>query len=203
VTVPVLIEKSGRVTRGSDRILERADVLGRLKLIPESRGERDEVRRWLRLADETVGPEARRFFYSFALEDPPLFAHLCAAGIPRAESALMRVLDSPVRSLIRSRFAVHRTAREEASERLADAFARADARRSGGPYLVGDRFTAADLAFAALAAPTVFPEAYGAPLPPISALPSPMRAAVWGWRTTGTGEAVLDLYARHRPRREG
>jgi glutathione S-transferase len=71
-------------------------------------------------------------------------------------------------------------------------------RRAGAPYLVGETFTAADLAFAALAAPLVFPRDYGATLPPEDELPDELRAGIQGWRATRSGTAVLSLYEHHR-----
>ena len=45
----------------------------------------------------------------------------------------------------------------------------------GRPYLTGDRFTAADLTFACLAAAVVLPPEYGVALPQPEALPGPVR----------------------------
>ena len=47
----------------------------------------------------------------------------------------------------------------------------------GRRYLCGDAFTAADLAFAALAAPVLVPPEYGVPLPQPDELPAEMAAA--------------------------
>ena len=56
------------------------------------------------------------------------------------------------------------------AERLAD----------GRPYLCGDRFTAADLTFAALAAAVVVPPEYGVRLPQPDELPEPVARDVRG-----------------------
>src|SRR5215472_16797128 len=50
----------------------------------------------------------------------------------------------------------------------------ADGRR----YLMGDSFTAADLALAALSAPIVIPPQYGGPLPSINELPAQMKKSI-------------------------
>jgi cytochrome P450/glutathione S-transferase len=81
------------------------------------------------------------------------------------------------------------------------AFAQVEARLADGRrFLTGDRFTAADLAFAALAAPAVLPPEYGGPMPTLADLPPPMRADVEQIRARPAGQFILRLYREHRPR---
>ena len=47
----------------------------------------------------------------------------------------------------------------------------------GRPFLMGERFTAADLTFAALAAAVLMPPGYGVPLPQPDELPARWRAS--------------------------
>ena len=70
----------------------------------------------------------------------------------------------------------------------------ADGRR----YLVGDRFSAADLAFAALSAPLIVPPEYGTPLPQPEDLPGPMADRVRAWREHPAGAFALRLFAEQR-----
>jgi glutathione S-transferase len=107
-------------------------------------------------------------------------------------------LHAPIRGLIRRAFRVRPGTRERAEAGIREVFAQADAQRAGSPYLVGDRFTAADLTFAALAAPLVAPPGYGVELPPVEQLPSDFRGALGAWRATPSGAAALAIYERHR-----
>lgn len=68
----------------------------------------------------------------------------------------------------------------------------------GRTYLVGDSFTAADLAFASLAAPLVCAPQYGGAMPPYDSLPAPMRSDIERLRASRSGAFVLELYARER-----
>jgi glutathione S-transferase len=70
----------------------------------------------------------------------------------------------------------------------------ADGRR----YLVGNRFSAADLAVASLAAPLVCAPQYGGAMPPFDALPAEMRADIERLRADRAGAFVLEMYARER-----
>ncbi len=70
----------------------------------------------------------------------------------------------------------------------------ADGRR----YLVGERFSAADLAFAALSAPLVVPPEYGTQLPQPTDLPDHMAARVRAWREHPAGRFASRLFAEQR-----
>ena len=68
----------------------------------------------------------------------------------------------------------------------------------GRRYLVADRFSAADLAFAALAAPLVVPPEYGTPLPQPEDLPAHMAERVRAWREHPAGRFAMRLFAEQR-----
>jgi hypothetical protein len=68
--------------------------------------------------------------------------------------------------------------------------------RGGGRYLVGGRFTAADLTFAAMSAIVLMPPQYGAYLPPVEAMPSDFPALEL--RETPAGRHAMRMYELHR-----
>jgi glutathione S-transferase len=74
-----------------------------------------------------------------------------------------------------------------------------DARLADGRrYLHGDRFTLADMAFATGAAPVVWPDGYGGPLPPLAQTPPALQAVVDECRERPSGGFALRIYADHR-----
>jgi glutathione S-transferase len=74
-----------------------------------------------------------------------------------------------------------------------------DARLADGRrYLVGDRFTIADLTFAALAAPLIAPAEYAVPLPSLDELPPGMAATVREVRARPSGEHALRMFRDER-----
>lgn len=73
----------------------------------------------------------------------------------------------------------------------------ADLLADGRRYLCGDRFTAADLTFAALAAPVLMPDAYATAYMPATQPPA-FRALVDELRATPAGAFGLRVYADHR-----
>jgi glutathione S-transferase len=77
---------------------------------------------------------------------------------------------------------------DEVAELLAD----------GRTYLCGERFSAADLTFAALAAAAIIPPGYGTPLPQIDQLSGPVAAIVRSFREHPAGAYALELFRTHR-----
>jgi glutathione S-transferase len=68
----------------------------------------------------------------------------------------------------------------------------------GRPHLCGDRFSAADLTFAALSASVVVPPIYGVPLPQPDVLPPEMAAFVERIRDHPAGRYALGLFTERR-----
>ena len=68
----------------------------------------------------------------------------------------------------------------------------------GRPFLCGERFTAADLAFGALSSAVLMPQAYGSPLPPLDALPDAVAGEVRRLREHPAGRFAARLYAQER-----
>ena len=86
---------------------------------------------------------------------------------PVAARIIDRYLDVTPATAARSEADVRETF-DDVAERLGD----------GRPYLCGERFSAADLTFASLAAPMLMPPEYGVPLPQPEELPVAMAATV-------------------------
>jgi glutathione S-transferase len=86
--------------------------------------------------------------------------------------------------------------------KIEDTFARiAQHLADGRTFLIGDRFSVADLTFAALAAPVLMPPHHPTKFPPISELTVDARAQVTKWRESPAGELGLRMYRDHRDER--
>jgi glutathione S-transferase len=81
-----------------------------------------------------------------------------------------------------------KTIAQSVDERLAD----------GRRYLVGDRFSLSDMAFAVALAPLVLPANNGAPLPPLGAMPATMQSLNAELRARPAGRFALRIYQDHR-----
>lgn len=174
-TAPVLVW-GDRVFADSADIVEEASTRapsGRA-LFPDDPAAAAEVRALQRDFDEVLGPEGRRWMYFNLRGRRDIAIAYACTGVPAwerrglplvyplAARIIDRHLDITPASAERSE-AEMRTVFDRVAERLGD----------GRPYLCGERFNAADLTFASLAASLLMPPEYGVPLPQPDELPRP------------------------------
>jgi glutathione S-transferase len=146
--------------------------------------------------DEQLGPYVRRLVIHHMLPDAALFL---GAFVPDMSRARRRLL-TPAFPLLRRRlirdFELDDRGLTESWERIATAGERVRAELGDGGYLVGDRFTVADLTLAALVAPAIAPEQFPYPQPQRDhPRLAPLRAAL---DEAGIGDFCRKMYARHR-----
>jgi glutathione S-transferase len=107
----------------------------------------------------------------------------------------------PIVAMMRRGLRIYPAEAKKSEERILEVFEQVAARVAGGArYLVGGRFTAADLTFAALAAPVLLPPDYGWPLPSLDELAPELRAIVLRFRAHPAGAFGLELYRAERRR---
>lgn len=108
-------------------------------------------------------------------------------GYPVARGFILRALEVTSGNVKRCQELVLATL-DEIAARLDD----------GRRFLLGERFTAADLTFAAMSAPLVLAPEYGVPVPEPSALAPLLRARVEGYRQHPAGRYALRIYREYR-----
>ena len=196
-SLPILVD-DGQAIHGSSRILDHLDDrYPDRSLTPGEPELRRQALDWERFADERLGDDVRRICYHELLARPDVVIPLIAAGGPWYGRFLLRRIFPQLERRMRRYMRIDATETARSSERLAAAVRELAQALSGREYLVGDRFTRADLAVSALLAPFVMPDGYGVPwpheLPPALAAEAERHADVLGW--------VRGIYARHRPLR--
>lgn len=202
VTVPVLVAPEGVFTE-SEQIVEYADrtLPEPLRLFPSDPGLRAEVESLSRWFDEGLGPDGRRLMYAHMLEQRKLMLKVNNQGVPWWEGLLITWLWPLAVGLVNRALGVRpgREVEDEANvHRVFDAVGErlADER----PYLCGERFTAADLTFAALAAAVVIPPEYSVALPQPHVLPASIAVPVRTFRDHPAGRFALRLFREERRR---
>jgi glutathione S-transferase len=171
----------------------------RLRLFPSAAEDRADATQLFDRFFDHLAVAVRAWAYAYMLPDRQSTTRVWCVGVPLVEQLAVRALFPFVAA------AVHRELGLDSGsiakhEPVIDAiFAEVDARLADGRrYLVGDRLTAADMAFASLAAPAVIPPEYGGPMPTVDELPPPMRAEVERLRSRPAGRFLLRLYREDR-----
>jgi len=199
-SVPTLRTPEG-VLNDSTEILLWADerAAPEKKLYPEAAEARQEVLALEDWFDNRLGPDARRWVYSFVLPDRGILREIAAQGVPAwelrwlmfglplARALMRRGMRIYPPQVARSLATLHETF-DKIGERLAD----------GRRFLVGDRLTAADITFASLAAPVVMPEQY--PSPAIERFPHKIQDEIRWFQAHAAGRFVARLYTEERRR---
>lgn len=199
-SVPVLVTETG-ILKDSADILKHLDTVApaHLKLYPVSPILRHEVEALETQFNRELGVLTRQWGYFYALQNRGVMQNLWCEGVPAWEKLLFPVLFPLTRYLVHSSYNVHRESALAAYRRTQQIFNMVSDRLSDGRrYLVGDCFSAADLAFASLSAPGIVPPEYGGRLPKLNQLPDEMVEQIQILRETIAGKYALRLYQEER-----
>jgi glutathione S-transferase len=199
-TVPVLATPDG-VFAQSREILLYAD--GHLpepaRLYPADAQRRAEVLALEDRFDTVIGVEGRRWLYHEVFKDAKRFAPFNLTGVPGWERRIFPFVLPPAKLVINRYLDIDDDTAARALVRVDEELDFvAELLSDGRRYLVGDRFSAADLAFAALCAPLIVPVEYGTPLPQPDILPADMAVRVLAWREHPAGRFATRLFADQR-----
>lgn len=165
-------------------------------LIPEEH--REEV---LRVANEarSMGPHVRRLAYHAIGQDPTLLEQAWALNVPRREAQAQRLVFPLTRRMAFKAMKIDEAGAKR-SEEVVRAFLsdRDTWFGSGRKYLVGEKFTLADLTVAAMLSPIARPEQH--PFYPRTEMGAAADALVESFRGYRMLDWVRDCYAEHRTR---
>jgi glutathione S-transferase len=200
-TVPVLVTP-GKVVGDSTDILRWVDGASHAPpLFPDGDAGR-EVAAWEEELDRRLGPATRRLVYFHMMKVPGKAEELLASAGGRWQKRALRLAYPLVKRLIVKGLHITPETAERSRTVIDEIFARVAATLADGRrYLVGDRLTAADLTFAALAIPVLVPDQLAAYLPARDQVPGAITDLIARYRATPAGAFALRLYAEERARR--
>jgi glutathione S-transferase len=160
---------------------------------------RGEVEKDWDLFHEPLAYGTATFAYYHLLPHREIMVGPLSAGAPAAEVSAVKAAYPLFAGLLRLllRLTGGRAARAlDDVRRIVDGV---DARLADGRrYLVADRFSLSDMAFAVAMAPLVLPDEYGGALPSRAEMPPPIAAAITEMRARPAGDFVLRIYREKR-----
>jgi glutathione S-transferase len=200
-TVPVLVTP-GRVVSDSTDILHWVDGATHAPpLFPAGDAGR-EVAAWEEELDRRLGPATRRVIYFHVMKQRAQAERLLASAGGRWQQRALRLCYPVIRGLIVKGLDINPAGAERSRAVIDEVFARVAATLADGRrYLVGDRLTAADLTFAALAVPVIVPDELASVMPARDQVPTAITDLIAHYRATPAGAFALRLYAEERARR--
>jgi glutathione S-transferase len=172
-TVPVLACGNQRFIDSTDILVHADATMGGNLLYPRDVALRREVDALEERFDTELGPHTRRWVYAHLMSQPALLRSVWSREASWFEASLLPLITPLVRRLVRRAYRITPEKAQHSLERVRAVFQEVDERlRDGRGFLVGDCFTAADLTFAALAAPVLFPAECRAAHPVLESVPS-------------------------------
>lgn len=196
-TLPVL-ELGDRRIQGSAEIVAAIEELQpEPALIPSDPGERSRALEIQAHFDE-LGHDVRRVLFDELLEDPALFVELFYVGHPDLLQRGARGGFAASRPLLRRNYRVNAESAIQARDNVVEGLDMIERELGSDGYLVGERFSVADLTAAALLFPIVLPPEYPYPLPDPSRMPPGARRFRDSVSEHPGFRWAQDTYRRHR-----
>ena len=194
--VPIL-QLDGRWLVGSNHILaeleRRCPAPALYPVDPKNRQRALEIQAYF---DESVAPDLRRLFWSTYFDRPAACAKMALNGFSPLKRGLWRCAFPLMRPMFRRNIGLDRKAVQAARKNLGPILDRLESIIGPSGYLVGNQFSVADLAAAAVMTAIIRPSQFPYPLP------EPWPAALVDLRGSISERAgfrwVVDIYARHR-----
>jgi len=177
-SVPTIHDHAtGSVIGDSSKILEYLEkTYPTPALYPSDAAERHEVVRWTLWLDSTLGLAARRLGYTqIAVEHPAILASLFIPDMSGAGTLKKSLAGPIIAGVLSRRFRFRHNRADRVFEELEQCLLIATQRVISRGYLVGERFTAADLTLAALSRPVLLVPFFR---------DHPRLQRLWQWRVT-------------------
>jgi Dyp-type peroxidase family len=172
-----------------------------LRLCPQDPLQKQQMEADWDTFNNTLAFAAARFAYYHLLPHRDMMIRPLSQGTPNFEQKAVKFAYPVFSGLLRLLLWLTADHAEESLKQARAVFKEVDDRLAkGAKYLVGDRLTLSDLAFAVAAAPLVLPPTYGGAIPSYDQMPVAVKAAVNEFRPRPAGVFALRVYEEYRQR---
>ncbi len=196
-TVPVLVDGKAAIADSTD-IIAWADARDPGALLPADPVDRAAALQLEDDFDRDLGPATRRWAYFHVLGRRDLQERMFGA-VPRWQRLALAATRPLAVGILTRSLKIDAAGAERSRQKIEAVFARiSELVDDGRRFLVGNRFTVADLTFAALAAPILLPPNYAAPLPSLDDFDGEPRSRLDAWRASPAGRFALRIYDTER-----
>ena len=170
-----------------------------LRLWPQAAEEKQQVTSDWTLFNQTLAFATAVFAYYHLLPHRQLMILPLSRGTPPFEQNSVQRAYPLFAGALRILLRLTAQRAQQSLDQVRTIFSQVDARLANGrKFLVGNRLTLSDLAFAVAAAPVVLPPTYGGPIPSFDEMPPEIQAAVKEMRSHAAGQYALRIYEEHR-----
>jgi len=195
-SVPVLCFGT-EVVAGSDRIIDELEKrFPEPPLYPAAEEQRQQAVETARWFDDEVGPHIRRAYFFDVLPGSTWAAECFTIGRGSLTKAIYRTVFPGIRAVMMRDMKIDAPGAALGIDRTKEAFDRVANESAPTGYLVGDRFSVADLTAASLLSPAVMPPQFS------YAVPEPRPAGLQRWLARWIdhpgAEWVREIFRKHR-----
>lgn len=195
-SVPLLVTPERTLTDSSDILAWLAPTIS---IYPDDASERSEALALEDHFDVVLGPHTRRAGYALVLPQRELALGIIDQRTARWQTRLARPTFPLLAQVMKRLLKITPTSAARSLDVVRRVCGEVDARLAAGRrYLVGTRFSVADLTFAALMSPLLLPPEHPIAWPARDALPTAWRSLVDELRATLAGQHALRMYREHR-----
>jgi glutathione S-transferase len=164
-------------------------------LYPTDAAERQRALELEEVFDTEIGVHLRRALFHLFLPDTAFAADLVTPGFPSRTKAIYAVFFPVTRVIMRTAMGITDDGAARSLVRFEAALDRLEQELGTSDYLVGDRFTVADLTAASLLSPLTFPPEYPYAPPP---MPPVVRRFQERFASRRAYRWACQMYRRHR-----
>ncbi len=195
------VYKDKSVFNSLDEVLAHFEPLAdaERKLFPADEAQNAEVKKLWDDFHNNLGYAGAKWAYAYLLPIRSIMVGPFSYECPWYEKTAVRLLYGLLARVLRRGLKITPETPETALQVITETFDRVEAMLADGrEFLVGDRLTIADIGFAAMAMPAVWPPQFGGASPDFDQLPTALRDHVIALRERPAGQFALKMYREYR-----